>query len=132
MIKNKNNDIKLHLVVGEDIPGDAPKEFGGLVLYTREADGNLKLYAEVDLPYWINYSKFLDYIEDDPRYIFYEGYDPGTGVCRYSCMLKPLGEMRGVYRLGLNLPIKVRSIDLVEEQQIPTEKPHSLVKSSKQ
>jgi len=113
----KNNDVKLHLVIGEDIPADAPKEFGSLALYTRGADGTLKLYAEVDLPYWINHAEFMGVMEDDPRYFFYEGYNQETKGSSYTCMLKPLGELRGVYRLGLNLPIKIRSIEAVDDSK---------------
>lgn len=44
------------MVVGEDIPADVPKEFYNVTLYVRDQDNNLKLYADVSLPYLINHS----------------------------------------------------------------------------
>lgn len=70
----KQEDFKLHLVIGEDIPEDAPDEFHLVALYIRSKDNDLKLYADISLPYLINHSEFLD-IEKDPRYFFNEGYE---------------------------------------------------------
>ena len=103
-------DYILHLVVGEDIPMDAPEEFIFVKLYMRDKDNNLNLYADISLPYSINHSEFLD-IEDDPRYIFKEEYDPQTKGCKYECELKPLGDMKGVYRILDGQYIKIRSIE---------------------
>ena len=91
-------DYILHLVVGEDIPTNAPDEFHTVKLYVRDKDDNLNLYADISLPYLINHSEFLD-IKDDPRYFFKEGYDPETKCCKYICEIKPLGTMKGVYRI---------------------------------
>ena len=73
-MKNEKDDNKLHLIIGEDIPNDAPKEFSKVALYIRDKEKNLNLYTEVSLPYLINHSEFLDY-EGDPRYLFMEDYD---------------------------------------------------------
>ena len=32
-MKNEEDDNKLHLIIGEDIPNDAPKEFSKVALY---------------------------------------------------------------------------------------------------
>lgn len=119
-------DYILHLVVGEDIPSNVPDEFHIVKLYIREKDNNLKLYANISLPYLINHSKFLD-IKDDPRYIFQEGYDPKTKGCRYICEIKPLGNLKGVYRILNGHPIKIGDIEpLCEfEKNIKT---HTLTK----
>jgi len=104
------SNYTLNLVIGEDIPKDVPNEFHTIKLYIREENNNLKLYDSISLPYLINHSQFLD-IEDDPRYIFKEGYDPETGGSKYTCMLKPLGTMKGVYRiLGMNM-FKIGSVE---------------------
>jgi len=103
-------DYILHLVVGEDIPVNAPNEFHMVKLYIRDKDNNLNLYADISLPYLINHSEFLD-IEDDPRYFFKEGYDSETKGCKYICEIKPLGTMKGVYRILNGQPIKIRDIE---------------------
>ncbi|MBE6152773.1 MAG: hypothetical protein E7166_00905 [Firmicutes bacterium] len=100
----------LHLVIGEDIPNNAPKEFHIVKLYVRDKDNNLKLYEDISLPYLINHSEFLD-IEDDPRYFFKEGYDPETNGCKYICEIKPFGTMKGVYRILNGQPIKIGNIE---------------------
>ena len=51
-------------------------------MYVRDKNGNINLYANISLPYLINYSKFLD-IEGDPRYFFYEDYDFELGDITY-------------------------------------------------
>jgi len=104
------SDYVLHLVVGEDIPSNAPDEFHTVKLYVRDKDGNLCLYADISLPYLINHSEFLD-IKDDPRYFFYERYDPETKGCRYTCEIKPFGTMKGVYRILNGDHIKICSIE---------------------
>jgi len=103
-------EYTLHLVVGNDIPANAPDEFHIVKLYIRDKDNNLKLYADISLPYLINCSKFLD-IKDDPRYFFKEGYDPETKGCKYICEIKPLGTMKGVYRILNGQPIKIGDIE---------------------
>lgn len=103
-------DYTLHLVIGEDIPSDAPEEFNIVKLYTRDADNNLVLYSDISLPYLINHSSFLD-IEDDPRYFFKEGYDPDTKGCKYICEIKPYGTMKGVYRILNGQSIKIDEIE---------------------
>lgn len=107
---------KLHLVIGEPIPQDAPEEFHTVLLYLKDENNEQKLYANISLPYLINYSEFQD-IEEDPRYIFKEGYDKETSGCKYTCVIKPFGEMKGVYRiLGMNF-IKIGEIEpLIEEK----------------
>lgn len=105
------DENKLHLVIGEPLPGNSPKEFSDIVLYTREDDNSLKIYAEVSLPYLINYAEFFNEIEGDPRYFFEEDHSPDGKSCKYRCELQPLGERAGVYRLGFNYPIKIRSIE---------------------
>lgn len=50
-MKNEKDDNKLHLIIGEDIPNDAPKEFSKVALYIRDKEKNLNLYTEVSLPY---------------------------------------------------------------------------------
>ena len=104
------DDYILHLVVGEDIPTNAPDEFHKVKLYVRDKDDNLNLYADISLPYLINHSEFLD-IKDDPRYFLKEGYDPQTEGCRYICEIKPLGSMKGVYRILNGQSIKIMPIE---------------------
>ena len=105
-----NEDYILYLVIGEDIPNDVPDEFHVIKLYMRDKNGNLNLYADISLPYLINHSEFLD-IKDDPRYFLKEGYDPQTEGCRYICEIKPLGSMKGVYRILNGQSIKIMSIE---------------------
>ena len=100
----------LHLVVGEDIPANTPDKFHIVKLYVRDKNNNLNLYADIFLPYLINHSEFLD-IKDDPRYFFKEGYDSQTKVCRYICEIKPLGTLKGVYRILNGQPIKIGDIE---------------------
>lgn len=88
-MKNEEDDNKLHLIIGEDIPNDAPKEFSKVALYIRDKEKNLNLYTEVSLPYLINHSEFLDY-EGDPRYLFMEDYDSKNKISRYICMINLL------------------------------------------
>ena len=108
---NKNiEDNILNLVIGEEIPTDVPKEFRIIKLYIRDNDDNLTLYADISLPYLINYSEFLN-IENDPRYYFKEGYDPKTRGCKYICELKPLGDKKGVYRIFNGQSIKIMAIE---------------------
>ena len=73
-------------------------------------NGSLKLYADVSLPYSINYVKFFGF-EDDPRYFFYEGYDLQTKGCKYICVIKPYGTMKGIYRLLNGQNIKIGNIE---------------------
>ena len=108
---------ELNLVIGEAIPDDAPSLFHTIILYQRDENGELKLYSKVELPYMINYSEFLD-ITGDPRYFFEEGHDEQHYSCKYRCMLKPLGERAGVYRLMGTYPMKIRPINRIEETPI--------------
>ena len=110
----KPDDSKLHLVVGEDIPLDAPEEFNKISLYVRDEEDNLNLYADISLPYLINHSEFLD-IENDPRYFFKEGYNPETKSCKYICEIKPLGTMKGIYRILNGQSIKIGDIEPLYE-----------------
>lgn len=100
---------KLKLIIGDDVPDNISNEFNEVEFYIK--DGNdLTLYATVSLPYLINHVEaFLD-IENDPRYIFYEGYEKENESCRYLCLVKPLGKLKGVYRLGLGSPFKIREV----------------------
>lgn len=104
------SDYILHLVIGENIPDDAPNEFHTVKLYIRDKDNNLNLYADISLPYLINHSEFLD-IEGDPRYFFKEEYDPQTQGCKYICEIKPFGNIKGVYRILNGQSIKIMSIE---------------------
>lgn len=122
-------DYILHLVVGEDIPANAPDEFHTVKLYARDKEGNLNLYADISLPYLINHSEFLD-IKDDPRYFFKEEYDPETKGCKYMCEIKPLGTMKGVYRILNGQSIKIRDIEPLCELKNNV-KVHTLTKKNK-
>ena len=122
-------DYTLHLVVGEDIPANVPNEFHIVKLYIRDKEGNLNLYADISLPYLINNSEFLDF-EDDPRYFFKEGYEPETKCCKYICQIKPLGTMKGVYRIFNGQPIKIRDIEPLCEIENNV-KAHTLTKKNK-
>jgi len=123
------DDYILHLVVGEDIPANAPNEFHTVKLYLRDKDGNLNLYANISLPYLINHSEFLD-IKDDPRYFFKEEYDPETKGCKYMCEIKPLGTMKGVYRILNGRSIKIRDIEPLFNLENNV-KVHTLTKKNK-
>ena len=74
-------------VISINIPANAPDEFHIVKLYVRNKEDNLNLYANISLPYLINYSEFLD-IKDDPRYFLKEGYDSNTKGCKYICEIK--------------------------------------------
>lgn len=115
-IKNEKDDNKLHLIIGEDIPNDAPKEFSKVALYIRDKEKILNLYTEVSLPYLINHSEFLGY-DGDPRYPFMEGYDEKNKISRYICMIKPFGSMKGVYCLLDGNLIKIKPINVLYELQ---------------
>lgn len=106
MIKD---DRKIDIVIGEDFPKNMPEEFHIVDLYSRNDDGSLRFVEKISLPYVVNHTKFLD-IKNDPRYILKEGYDKSTGACRYVCEIKPLGEMRGVYRVLNGQNIKIMSL----------------------
>ena len=121
------DDYTLHLVVGEDIPANAPDEFHIVKLYVRDKEDNLNLYANISLPYLINYSEFLD-IKDDPRYFLKEGYDSNTKGCKYICEIKPLGNISGVYRILNGQSIKIMSIDPLRELKNNV-KVHTLTKN---
>ena len=108
--KLQKTDCVLHLVVGEDIPITAPNEFHIVKLYVRDKEDNLRLYADISLPYLINHSEFL-YIKDDPRYFFKEEYEPETKGCKYICEIKPLGNMKGIYRILNGRSIKIGDIE---------------------
>lgn len=122
-------DYILHLVIGEDIPSNVPDEFHTVKLYARDKDNTLNLYADISLPYLINHSEFLD-IKDDPRYFFKEGYDSETKVCKYICEIKPLGTMKGVYRILNGQPIKIGDIEPLCELKNNVKK-YTLTKQNK-
>jgi len=106
---------KLHLIIGEDIPEDAPSLFSDIILYIKD-DNEIPIpYADINLTYFINHSEFNGNIEE-PEYYFYEGYNPETKQSKYICMLIPLGELRGVYRLvnWITMP-KIRTIKPFEQ-----------------
>jgi len=128
-MKNNQEELRLHLVIGEGIPSNTPNKFNKVSLYIRENDDSLKLYADVSLPYLINHSEFLD-IEDDPRYIFKEGYDSETKGCKYICEIKPFGTMKGVYRVLNGTNIKIMTIEPLYESE-KDEKPYTLTKKNK-
>lgn len=109
-ILEEQEDFKLHLIVGEDIPENSPEKFSMIALYVRDKDGNLNLYADISLPYLINRSEFLN-IDGDPRYIFKEKYEQETKICRYICEVKPFGSMKGIYRILNGQRIKIQSIE---------------------
>ena len=111
---------ELNLIIGEELPKDGPVLFSTIYLYLRDENGEPKLYSIVELPYLINHSEFMD-ITGDPRYFFEEDHDELHHSCRYRCMLKPLGDRAGVYRLMGDYPKKIRPINPIEEAQ--TEEP---------
>ena len=119
----------LHLVIGEDIPANAPNEFHTIKLYVRK-NNNLKLYADISLLYLINYSKFININKDDPTYIFEQRYNPATEGYKYACMIKPFGDMKGVYRILNDQNIKIQSIEPLFELENDV-KLHTLVKKNK-
>lgn len=117
---------ELVLVIGEDIPANAPEQFNTVKMYVRDKNGNINLYANISLPYLINYSKFLD-IEGDPRYFFYEDYDFETNGCRYICEIKPFGDLKGIYRILNGMTIKIKDINPLYEDKTDN-KVHTLIK----
>lgn len=127
MKAEQENSNKLHLVIGEAIQNNVPNEFNEVAFYIRDENNNLNLYADIKLPYLINRVEFLDYI-DDPRYIFMENYDEINNSCRYICMIKPLGKMKGVYRLLNGCPFKIGQINVLYDLQNQTKK-YKLVKN---
>lgn len=113
--QTKENDYRLYLIIGEEVH-EEQKEFKSISLYIRGEDNNPILYANIDLPYIINNSTFID-IEDDPRYIFKENYNKDVESYSYSCMLKPFGNLKGVYRIMDMTLIKIRNIEpLIDEE----------------
>lgn len=109
-----NNTLKI--IIGEDIPKDGPEEYNKIDFYIKNEDSEETLYAHIDLPYLINHGEALLGLPDDPRYFFYEGYEEETNGCRYLCVVKPLGTLKGVYRLGLNFPFKIKDIEVINTQ----------------
>lgn len=116
-IRKLNKDT-LSLIIGEDIPDERPEEYYKVDLYVRDEAGELQLYAHIELPYIINHAELFMVDEEDPRYFMHEGYEKETGGCRYSCMIKPYGEFKGIYRLGLNTPFKIRDINVLLEDKL--------------
>lgn len=108
---------RLKLIIGEEIPEDIQYEFNEIEFYTKDGE-NLNLYAVVTLPYIINHAEAMLFIEGDPRYIFFEGYEEENKSCRFLCLVKPLGNLKGVYRLGLGSPFKIRDVEAIEEGKI--------------
>ncbi len=104
------SDYMLNLIIGKDIPSDAPKEFSNIKMYIQDDNDNLNLYADIHIPYLINYSEFLN-IENDPRYYLYEGYDFETKSHTHMVEIKPFGQRKGVYRILNGQSIKVWDID---------------------
>lgn len=94
-----NNNNILNLVISEDT--DAPKEFCMIKLYIRDNEDILKLYADILLPYLINYSEFLN-IKNDPRYYFKENFEPETRCCKSIYELKPLGEKKEFIQFSMD------------------------------
>lgn len=127
MKAEQDNSNKLHLAIGEAIPNNVPNEFSEVAFYIRDENNNLNLYADIKLPYLINHVEFLDYI-DDPRYIFMENFDEINNSCRYICMIKPLGKMKGVYRLLNGYPFKIGQINVLYDLQNQAKK-YKLVKN---
>lgn len=116
-IRNNKSDV-LCLIIGEEIPNIKPKEYNKVALYKRLENGEIVLYSNITLPYLINHSELFIVDEEDPRYFMYEGYDEKTGGCRYSCIIKPYGEFKGIYRLGLTYPFKIRDINVLYNEEL--------------
>lgn len=108
---------RLKIIIGDDLPDDVPNIFNEIDFYIKDVD-DLTLYANVTLPYLINHVEAFLEIEDDPRYIFYEGYEEENGNSQYICVVKPLGELRGIYRLGLGTPFKVRNVEAIKTRSL--------------
>ena len=107
----------LFLIIGEDIPDIRPLEYSKIEMYRRLNCGKLVLYSIIRIPYIVNFAKMGEFDSEDPRYYFYEGYEVESGGCRYICMIKPCGKYKGVYRLGLNFPFKIKDIDVLREEK---------------
>lgn len=91
----------INIVIGETVT--VTNESNIINLYIRNND-ELELYSTIKVPYMINHIDLLS-IPEDPRYFLYEGYEKDTQGCRYRLMLKPFGNLKGVYRIlnGVNL-----------------------------
>ncbi len=91
----------INIVIGETVT--VTNESNIINLYIRTND-KLELYSTIKIPYIINHVDLLD-IPEDPRYFLYEGYEKENQGCKYRLMLKPLGNLKGVYRIlnGINL-----------------------------
>lgn len=120
------SDYMLNLIIGKDIPSDAPKEFSNIKMYIQDDNDNLNLYADIHIPYLINYSEFLN-IENDPRYYLYEDYDLKTKGHNHMVELKPFGQRKGVYRILNGQSIKVCDINPLCEIKT-SKKKHVLTK----
>ena len=105
-------DDGINIIIGEKVT--ITKESNTINLYIKNND-NIEHYASIKLPYSINHVDFLD-IPEDPRYFLYEGYEKENQGCRYRLMLKPLGNLKGVYRIlnGVNL----HKVATIEESKI--------------
>lgn len=100
---------EIDIIIGETITID--NESNIINLYIKNKNEN-ELYATIKIPYLINHIEFLD-IYEDPRYFLYEGYDKETKGCRYILMLKPFGNLKGLYRI-LNGKITHKVTDIEE------------------
>lgn len=91
----------INIVIGETVT--VTNESNIINLYIRN-NNELELYSTIKVPYMINHVDLLA-IPEDPRYFLYEGYEKDTHGCRYRLMLKPYGNLKGVYRIlnGVNL-----------------------------
>ena len=91
----------IKIIIGENV--EVSNETNRIDLYVKN-NNDIELYSSLKLPYLINHVEFLD-IKDDPRYFLHEGYEKETKGCRYRLMLKPYGNLKGVYRIlnGVNL-----------------------------
>ena len=113
--QDKEDGYKLYLIIGDSIKNNH-QEFNSISLYIKDENNNPRLYANIELPYLINHSTFLD-IEDDPRYIFKENYDSKAKCYSYACMLKPFKDLKGIYRIMDVELIKIRDIEpLIDEE----------------
>ena len=107
--ETEENNV-LSLVIGEDIPSDAPKEFSRIKMYVRDNNNDLILYADINLHYLINHVEFID-LKDDPRYLMEEGYDSKNNNSRYTCLIKPFGTLKGIYRILGMQTFKISEIE---------------------
>ena len=57
-----------------------------------------------------------------------ENYDEKNNSCRYICMIKPLGKMKGVYRLLNGNPFKIGQINVLYDLQNQAKK-YKLIKN---